>query len=155
MKAKILKGDLIKAFKKREVESQAHGCNCFCSFGAGYAKLIADEFPEAYSADLKTNKGDKNKLGSFSVAKTNYGEIFNLYSQFHYGGAPGTINFNYPAFESSLTKVKEYMFSNNIKSIGMPAGIGSGLARGNKKTIHRIINKVFENSDIEVKLYDL
>jgi O-acetyl-ADP-ribose deacetylase (regulator of RNase III) len=65
---KVIKGDLIKLAKQQKFNVICHGSNCFCTFGAGIAKQIKQEFPEAYEADLKTNKGDKSKLGWYSKA---------------------------------------------------------------------------------------
>ena len=66
---KTIKGDLVKLAIKGEFDLIIHGCNCFCTMGAGIAKTIKQKFPEAYEADLKTEKGDKAKLGTISWAK--------------------------------------------------------------------------------------
>ena len=50
-----------------------HGCNCFNTTGAGVAKQIKLQYPEAYQADKLTIKGDKGKLGSYTQAETNRG----------------------------------------------------------------------------------
>ncbi|MBU8850049.1 MAG: macro domain-containing protein, partial [Desulfobacterales bacterium] len=65
----ILKGDLIQFALTGRFDVIIHGCNCFCSMGAGIAKMIRDNFPEAYQADLKTGMGDKKKLGTYSMAR--------------------------------------------------------------------------------------
>ena len=57
----VLKGDLIQLALMGRFDIVIHGCNCFCSMGAGIAKTIRDNFPEAYQADLKTGMGDKKK----------------------------------------------------------------------------------------------
>ena len=58
---KLIKGDLIQLAKNGEFDVIIHGCNCFCTMGAGIAKTIKDIFPEAYKADLNTKKGDRSK----------------------------------------------------------------------------------------------
>ena len=55
---KYIKGDLIKLALIGNFEVIAHGCNCMCTMGAGIAKTIKSEFPEAYQADCATEKGD-------------------------------------------------------------------------------------------------
>ena len=96
-----IKGDLIKLAIKGDFDVIIHGCNCFCTMGAGIAKSIKTAFPEAYKADLETLKGDKEKLGNFSAAniKRNGQEItiVNAYTQYHYGG-PG-IKVDYSAIQ--------------------------------------------------------
>ena len=67
---KILTGDLIKLAVKGEFDLIIHGCNCFCTMGAGIAKTIKEKFPEAYRADLETEKGARSKLGQISWGET-------------------------------------------------------------------------------------
>ena len=85
---KTIKGNLITLAKNGEFDVIIHGCNCFCTMGAGIAKTIKEEFPEAYQADLATNNGDKSKLGEISVAKVNEGALIvvNGYTQFNWKG---------------------------------------------------------------------
>jgi len=61
----VLKGDLIQIALAGRFDVIIHGCNCFCTMGAGIAKLIRDNFPEAYQADLETVVGNKEKLGTY------------------------------------------------------------------------------------------
>ncbi len=44
---KIIKGDLIKLALDGKFDVIIHGCNCYCTMGAGFAKAIQAEFPEA------------------------------------------------------------------------------------------------------------
>ena len=44
---KIIEGDLIQLALDGEFDLIIHGCNCFCSMGAGIAKSIREIFPEA------------------------------------------------------------------------------------------------------------
>lgn len=65
-----------------------HSCNCFNTFGAGIARDIRLKYPRAYSADCMTKRGDKSKLGQFSVALSNDDQpfhILNCYTQYFYG----------------------------------------------------------------------
>ncbi|HUV50462.1 MAG TPA: hypothetical protein VMW78_05525 [Anaerolineae bacterium] len=59
---RIIKGDLLKLAIDKEFDIIIHGCNCYCTMGAGIAKAIRDTFPEAWDADSKTGKGSLNKL---------------------------------------------------------------------------------------------
>ncbi len=90
MAMKTVQGDLLKLAIRGDFDVIIHGCNCFCAMGAGIAKSIKTEFPEAYEADLNTAKGDRNKLGSFSSATVIRGQhqitIINAYSQYHWQG---------------------------------------------------------------------
>ena len=125
---KTLEGNLIKLAEQGEFEVIIHGCNCFCTMGAGIAKQIKFSFPEAYEADLNTVKGDKSKLGkiSWSEVETPNGKliIVNAYIQFDWRGKGNKAD--YEAIRHTFRKVKK-QFSG--KSIGYPA-IGAGLAGG-------------------------
>ena len=87
---KVIKGDLIKLALQGEFDVIVHGCNCFCTMGAGIAKSIKQTFPMAYEADLKTIKGDPGKLGRYSVASTLVDgilplHIVNAYTPYYHG----------------------------------------------------------------------
>ena len=84
---KITKGDLIKLALDGEFDVIVHGCNCFCTMGAGIAKQIKNSFPIAYAADLETNKGDRSKLGTCSVAVVNDLTVVNAYTQYSWKGS--------------------------------------------------------------------
>ena len=98
LKMHKLKGDLIKLALKGDFDVIVHGCNCFCTMGAGIAKAIKSTFPTAYQADLKTVKGDRSKLGSYSMATIeNNGHkitVVNAYTQYHYGGPGNKADYN-------------------------------------------------------------
>ena len=140
-----LKGDLIQLALSGEFDVIIHGCNCFCSMGAGIARQIRDTFPDAYLADLGTKPGDKNKLGKYSQAKIQINEkvltIINGYTQYHYSG-PNVLA-DYDAIKSLFFLIK-LRFSG--KKLGYPR-IGAGLARGDWKTISNIVDRQLEGED--------
>ncbi len=135
---KHLKGDLIQLALSGKFDVIIHGCNCFCSMGAGIAKQIKDRFPNAYEADLKTRPGDKNKLGTYSKARIQVGNqaltIINGYTQHHYSGSKVLADYDAIASVFSLVKTN---FSG--KKIGYPK-IGAGLAKGDWNKICGIID---------------
>ena len=142
---KTIKGDLIKLALKGEFDLIIHGCNCFCTMGAGIAKTIKQQFPEAYQADLKTKNGDESKLGEISFAKvtTENGDLIvvNGYTQFQWRGRGRKAD--YEAIRDVFRKVKE-QFS-GLK-IGYPA-IGAGLAGGDWEIISSIIEEELKGED--------
>ena len=154
MNIQYIHKNLIKAFLDNEVDVIIHGCNCFNTMGAGIALEIKNTFPEAYEADLKTIKGDKNKLGSYSFSVINRnkyypGIIYNAYTQYNYRDIDKSKTlFDYDAFSNVLEKIKTDLifnqtFHNKIQPIiGMPK-IGAGLAKGNWDIIENIIDKTF------------
>jgi len=141
----VITGDLIKLALDGKFDVIIHGCNCQCTMGAGIAKAIKAQFPEAYAADLNTQKGDESKLGSISFATVNLekGEltIVNGYTQFHWRGSGVLVD--YEAIRSVMKNVKS-IFSG--KRIGYPR-IGAGLARGDWDTIAKIIDQEFDGEN--------
>jgi O-acetyl-ADP-ribose deacetylase (regulator of RNase III) len=141
----IVKGDLIKLAIAGEFDVIIHGCNCFCTMGAGIARAIRSEFPEAFMADQATEKGDKTKLGGFSHADIERNghsiTVINAYTQFNYSGKG--VKADYNAIKIVFRKVKS-QFSG--RRIGYPL-IGAGLAGGDWKLIAEIINEEFKGEN--------
>lgn len=140
-----IKGDLIKLAIDGEFDVIVHGCNCFCTMGAGIAKTIKQKFPEAFEADLETIKGDKSKLGkiSYAVVKINNRDliIINGYTQFDWKGNGQKAN--YDAIRDVFKIIKQNF--TGLK-IGYPA-IGAGLAGGNWQVISKIINEELKDEN--------
>ena len=72
-------GNLLEMAKNGEFDIIIHGCNCLHTMGAGIAKYIKQDFPEAFQADKKTKYADKQKLGTFSEAILNVMDIHLLF----------------------------------------------------------------------------
>ncbi|KZN57789.1 hypothetical protein N473_26680 [Pseudoalteromonas luteoviolacea CPMOR-1] len=135
---KTIDGDLIKLALDGNFDVIIHGCNCYCTMGAGIAKGIKTEFPEAFKADVSTEKGVKEKLGTYSSATVlrNGHEItiVNAYTQHHWRGKG--VKADYEAIEKVFALIK-HSFSG--KRIGYPL-IGAGLAGGDWEIISNIIS---------------
>lgn len=135
----IVEGNLITLALEGSFDVIVHGCNCFCTMGAGIAYTIQKQFPEAYAADLMTNKGDRNKLGFFSsTIVTENGRditIVNGYTQFQHSGPPPLLD--YDAVQKLFKRIKKE-FSG--KRIAYPR-IGAGLAGGDWEKIEIIIDQ--------------
>jgi O-acetyl-ADP-ribose deacetylase (regulator of RNase III) len=140
-----IKGDLIQLALEGEFDVIIHGCNCFCTMGAGIAKQIKSTFPEAYQADLQTEKGNQSKLGDISWTKveTSKGEliIVNGYTQFHWKGNGRKVD--YDAVRAVFQKVKQQFSGFRI---AYPA-IGAGLAGGDWAIISAIIAEELNGED--------
>jgi len=143
---KTITGDLIK--QANEFDIIVHGCNCFCTMGAGIAKQIKDNFNEAHLVDIQTQYGDKNKLGTITYTKNTKPIIVNAYSQYKY--TRDEVDVDYEAIRSCMKEIKN-KFSG--KKIGMPL-IGCGLAGGAWSIISEIIEEELENEDITIVKWD-
>ena len=136
------KGDLLDLFNRKKIDILVHGCNCFNTMGAGIAKQIKEKYIDAYNADLLTIKGDKNKLGTYSISKINETQyIINAYTQYYYFGKRPL---NYKALRN-VFKLINKNFSNKI--IGIPK-IGAGLAKGDWNIIKNIIEEETTNNKL-------
>lgn len=142
---RTIRGDLIKLAKDGEFDLIVHGCNCFCTMGAGIAKGIKAAFPAAYEVDLETARGNRAKLGTCTFAEVDLGisrlVVVNAYTQFDYRG--GGQKVNYDAVRSCFRWIKQY---HSGKKIGFPK-IGAGLAGGDWSKIVAIIGEELTEED--------
>ncbi len=149
---KTIKGDLLQLALTGQFDVIIHGCNCFCTMGAGIAKAIRSEFPEAFKADTTTEEGDRKKLGGYSHATVNRGDhtitIINGYSQFNYTGKGVLID--YDAIRTIFSTLKkEYP----DKRLAYPK-IGAGLAGGDWPTISAIIDQELRGADHTLVIFE-
>jgi O-acetyl-ADP-ribose deacetylase (regulator of RNase III) len=142
---KTVRGDLLKMALDGHFDVIVHGCNCQCTMGAGIALAVRNTFPEAFAADCATAKGDRNKLGTISVASVVRGgrslTIVNGYTQFHWRGRGVLVD--YEAVRSVMRHVK-IAFSG--RRIGYPK-IGAGLAGGDWVRIAAIVDEELDGED--------
>lgn len=130
---KIQTGDLVTLAKSGEFDVIIHGCNCLCTMKKGIAKTIAETFPEALQADLNTEKGDRDKLGTYSIATVGELTIINAYTQFSWRGKGCKADY------AAIKQVFEHVAGNfSDKHIAYPK-IGAGLAGGDWELIYPLI----------------
>ena len=139
---KTIRGDLISLALEGHFDVILHGCNCFCTMGAGIAKQIKSVFKQAYKVDLASGKNPK-KLGKISVAEIEKPPLFvvNCYTQVGFGR--GSVQVDYDAVRSCMNGVKDRFAGNRI---GYPK-IGAGLAGGDWNLIATIIDEVLIGED--------
>ena len=154
---KKIKGDLLAIAKAGSFDTIIHGCNCFCRMGAGIARQIADQFPEAYNTDLKTKSGDEAKLGDYTAtaiwvhALKKPFIIINAYTQFRFDGRnKGEMDVDYDAVRKVMKKINTDFKGHRI---GYPL-IGAGLAGGDWEIISNIIDEELVDVDHTLVEYD-
>lgn len=155
MTIKYINDDLLDMLESNRIQVLIHGCNCFNTMGAGIAAAIRRAYPQAYEADLQTTKGERKKLGTYSLAQVgtedNQKFIVNAYTQYTYNGFQD--NFEYSFFEQVLRDIQaDKRFTD--KAIGMPL-IGCGLAGGNPEVIIPMIKKVFADDPRTIYVVEL
>ena len=141
-------GDVIDAFENLNFNILMHGCNCFCTMGAGIAAQIRKKYPIVYEKDLQTKKGDESKLGTIDIIKVNDKNQFivNAYTQFYYGKYKDNVSYN--AIHNVFSEIYKFC-KDNYYSICIPK-IGAGLAGGDWSKIEKIIYDIFDERDIYV-----
>lgn len=142
---KQMTGDLLDLAETGRFDLIVHGCNCFCTMGAGIAATIKRRYPEAFAADENTVAADRGKLGTYSVATIRRGAveflIVNAYTQYDWRGRG--VRADYDAIRSVFAKLRQAFPE---KRIGYPL-IGAGKARGDWTLISRIIDKELDGMD--------
>lgn len=138
---KRTKGDALKMALANEFDILVHGCNCHNTMGAGIARQIADTCPDVVLADQETVKGDKSKLGTYTIGMHGRLVVINAYTQYGFNSS-GLIEdqFEYEAFQSILDKLAKRF---GKWRIGMPM-IGMGLAGGDATRIIPMIERFAE-----------
>ena len=140
---KTISGDLIQLAENGQFDLIAHGCNCFCTMGAGIVKEVV---PAAFEADEATQRGDRSKLGTCSFAEIVLGGssliVVNAYTQFDWRGRGPKVD--YAAVRSCMGWIKKHYPG---KKIGLPK-IGAGLAGGDWPTIVAIIEEELAGEDV-------
>lgn len=173
---KEVEGNLIHFALNEKFDVIAHGCNCFCTMGAGIAPQMVkafacDKFP---LEDIKY-RGDINKLGQIDFKRVMQFEnspvfspdvnsivigeyttelpssiiVVNAYTQYRYGSnhADGVKKpFDSDAFTLCMRKIN-HTFKG--KHIGLPR-IGAGLAGGNWDEIKEIIKTELKDCDVTI-----
>ena len=144
---KEINGDLIQLANQGLFDVIGHGCNCFCTMGAGLAVSMKHAFPEIIMADECTRKGDKNKLGTFSHVDYGHLIVLNLYTQYKYSGPE--VNADYDAIRKCMQGIRKRYSG---KCIGLPK-IGAGLAKGDWSIISKIIEEELSDEDVTIVNY--
>lgn len=133
------------------IDCLIHQANCQCTMGGGIAKVIRDRYPEVYERDCQTEKGDINKLGTFSIAKikdpnSRIKHVINLYSQFEYGNDKRYTD--YTAMVDGLELIRDGMIAkgtNETITIGIPYKMGCLRGGGDWSIVEAIIYSVFSD----------
>ncbi|MDX9668676.1 hypothetical protein [Pseudomonas sp. P8_250] len=150
---KYYKGCVVEAFLTGEYYAILHQANCFNTMNSGVARAIRDKFEIAYIVDCQTRRGDYRKLGSYSFARTEFGQIVNLYGQYNYGrdGKKYTL---IDKLEEAVTRFA--LRNENLDGVRICVPrMGSGLGGADWATeVEPIITRQLVARGFEVHVYD-
>lgn len=130
-----------------DTELIAHQVNCKGVMGAGLARQIRTQFPNVYEAYRKACNSVTNSSDLLGKIQIKQG-VVNLFAQDGYGTDKQYTD--YKALETCLYKLALYMTEHKMKTLALPYGLGCGLGGGNWDTVHKIIERAFNNTDIAV-----
>ena len=129
MKIEYRKGNLFGT----NIRAIMHGCNTQGVMGSGVARIIRDEFPEAYSAYIAGSVASPLKLGQVITQTSNGKYIINAMTQ-QFFGRDGKRYVSYDA----VATVMRWVNDSGIPQVAMPM-IGAGLGGGDWSVIEAII----------------
>ena len=159
MSVNFVNGDI---FARRDIGKTVficHQCNCRGRMGAGIAGKIREMYPEVYDLYVKELQNHLATLGDIIAVKVNDNVrnityVVNILGQMDYGN-DGQCYTDYDAVRSALIKLREnFLIHHDPKNVvvRIPAGMGSGLAGGNKSTMMEIILRVYGKSPYQVQI---
>lgn len=157
-------GNLITMAQQGKFQVITHGCNAFCTMGAGIAPQMAKAFGcDKFPLEGQQHRGDYNKLGQIDwKISTHTGgssefdffefdlAVINLYSQYGFGlnHEGGTKNpLDYDALRLGLRKINHQFKGRHI---GLPGLIGCGLAGGNENKVKSIIKEELKDCKVTI-----
>ena len=149
---KELIGDAAQLLLDGEFDVLIHGCNCFNVMGSGIAKQIKDMIPGAYIADCATVKGDRSKLGTFSLYHDRDKKflVVNAYTQYYYSNTECISD--YRAIGRVMAQIN-YRYRGKGLRVCYPR-IGAGKAGGDWIKIREIIDRELVDLDHTLIILD-
>lgn len=157
MKIIYLKGDILNS----EDNLLIHQVNCQGVMGSGVAKVFRNRFPNLFNNyKYIVNTMEPTELfGSCFIHREMEGShqvlpivVANLFSQYGYGRTKQ--HTDYPAMRNSLSDLREWMTANNLWRASAPK-IGCGLGGGEWYIVEGIIRDIFEDTPLELTIYEL
>lgn len=146
------KGDILKALEDGEIEVFGHGTNCVNKFGSGIAGQIKKKYPGVKKEFHEAHEMGMDNLGFCIPIGIHDGVIVNCYTQKECG-YDGARYCDYEAIYRCLYDLKTYCEIRDKTKLGLPR-IGCGLAGGSWAVVKAMIEDVFENTDLEVTVYE-
>jgi len=153
-----INGDLLTALEKGEIQCIGHQTNCMNAFGPIIAAKIKKKFPEAWWADCVFSKDHTpyEKLGKISYGELETGQyVLNLYAQLDFGSQSSGRKTNYESLYRALEVARDFMKEKYLTKIGFPFKMGSDRAGGDWRIVSSIIEVIFQDSGIDVTIYQL
>lgn len=152
MKIKLYNGDITKC----NADIIANQVNCKFVMGGGVALALKKKWPIVYNNYIEMGKQYKKTsnewLGTCQIIKIDQNRyVANLFGQDDLGY--GKCYTNYEALETALKELALQVEYIGLKTIAFPWFISCGLAGGDWNIVKPLIEKTFENLDIEIQYW--
>ena len=136
----------------------AHQVNCKGVMGAGIALQIRQRYPHVFSAyrsvcRKSTSEDLLGKIQPCLCGGASERWVVNCFAQTGYG--TDTVQTDYAALESCMTKLRDWAIFNSHKQIAIPFGIGCGLAGGSWDVVSGILARVFNDNRVVLEIWKL
>ena len=148
----IINGNLLEA----DADIICHQVNCKGVMGRGLAKQIKDAYPQVYASykeTCKTNNFSQKLLGAVDFVKVDKYLVASCFGQFAYGTKTRQTNYN--ALGCCFDVIKEVAEDDGLTTIAIPYNIGCGLAGGEWSVVERLIDEIFGDTNLIIKIYKL
>ena len=145
MKIQYVNGDLFST----DIEHILHGCNAQGVMGSGVAKIIKEQYFDAFAFYAQQYDEHGLKLGDVQFVPANGKVIVNAITQEFYG-RDGKRYVSYDAVAAAMRTVNRVLKLSGINRVAMPK-IGAGLGGGDWDAIAAIIEQ--EMVDVQPVVY--
>jgi O-acetyl-ADP-ribose deacetylase (regulator of RNase III) len=152
MKIEYRKGNMFDT----DIKVLAHGCNSHGVMGSGVARIVRDDYPEAYKVYVDVVKAAAYEvldlMGTIIPVETKGKVIINAITQHDYG-RDGKRYVSYDAVSDAMRELNTYCaIWAEVTQVAMPQ-IGAGLGGGDWNVIEAII--LSELTDVQPVVYIL
>jgi O-acetyl-ADP-ribose deacetylase (regulator of RNase III) len=151
MKIEYRKGNMFDT----DIKVIVHGCNAHGVMGSGVARIVRDDYPEAYNVYVDVVKAAAYEvidlMGTVIPVETKGKVIVNAITQHDYG-RDGKRYVSYDAVSDAMIHINDWCVARGEKHVAMPQ-IGAGLGGGDWNVIEAII--LSELTDVQPVVYIL
>lgn len=155
---KVINGNLAELASAGDFDVVIHGIHCFNYPKSGVAGALMEAFPDALEADMRTRKGDRGKMGTYShaVCESATGKpvvIINGYTQFNYGRVhyQSKEGFDYDSFHLLFEKIARRLSGKGLR-FGFPL-IGGDRGNADPHRVIKVIQALLPDEDLTLVLY--
>ena len=136
----VVRGDAVAALQRGDIDILGHQVNLRGVMGAGIARQIKGVFPRAFTAYSEAIAASDLALGDVQLVQVGDSRwVANIAGQ--QGIGRGRRQTDYQALSAALRKLADFTEGTALR-VGLPFGIGCGLAGGDWPVVSRTIEEM-------------